>query len=131
MRDISQVGDLRMAWNGLRSALGGLLGGKKAQGNGITSTHYHITNPYHAVSIVSGEGCCAAARGLRSRRFLSREAPALPLAACTLSVCRCSYRHFDDRRMKSRRASDRIGRPAAWAGAERRAVGGRRQSDAD
>jgi hypothetical protein len=120
----------RMAWNGLRSALGGLLGGKKAHGNAISSTHYHITNPYHAVSIVPGESSCGAARELRSRRFLSREAPPLPLASCTSSTCRCSYRHFDDRRMmKGRRASDRIGQPAAWPGAERRNLGGRRQSD--
>jgi len=123
------VRGFRMAWNGLRSALGGLLGGKKTQGNALTSTHYHITNPYHAVSIVPGESCCGAARELRSRRFLSREAPPLPLTACTLSTCRCSYRHFNDRRMKSRRASERIGQPAAWPRAERRALGGRRQSD--
>ena len=119
-----------MAWNGLRSALGGLLGGKKTQGNAISSTHYTISNPYHAVSIVPGESSCRAARDLRLRRFLSREAPPLPLADCTASTCRCSYRHYEDRRTKSRRASDRIGRPAAWPGAERRSLGGRRQNDA-
>jgi hypothetical protein len=119
-----------MAWNGLRSALGGLLGGKNAKGGSAASTHYHITNPYHAVSIVPGAVCCAAARDLRTQRFLSKEAPPLPLKACTASGCRCSYRHFDDRRMKSRRASDRIGQPPPFSGAERRAASGRRQTDA-
>jgi hypothetical protein len=119
-----------MAWNELRSALSGLLGGKKAQGSATSSTHYHISNPYHSVSIVPGESCCRAARELRTRRFLSREAPPLPLADCTAKTCRCAYRHYDDRRLKSRRASDRIGQPAAWPGAERRSIGGRRQNDA-
>ena len=120
-----------MAWNGLRSALGGLLGSKGAQvkGNAIR-THYHITNPYHAVAIVPGASCCGAARDLRTQRFLSKEAPPLPLAACTVSACRCSYKHFDDRRMRSRRASDRIGQPPPFSGAERRAASGRRQTDA-
>jgi hypothetical protein len=119
-----------MAWNGLRSALGGLLGGKSAPSKGLTSTHYHITNPYHAVSIVSGPTCCAAARSLKAQRFFSKEAPSLPLATCTVSACRCSYKHHDDRRMRSRRASDRIGQPASWSGVERRGASGRRQNDA-
>jgi hypothetical protein len=120
-----------MAWNGLRSALGGLLGGKPAPPTkGVTSTHYHITNPYHAVSIVPGPTCCGAARSLKLQRFFSKEAPSLPLAGCTVSPCRCSYKHHDDRRMKARRASDRIGRAANFSGAERRGAPGRRQTDA-
>jgi len=119
-----------MAWNGLRSALGGILRAKAARGNAVTNTHYHITNPYHAVAIVPGASCCSAARDLRTQRFLSREAPPLPLAGCTVSPCRCSYKHFDDRRMKSRRATDRIGQPPPWSRAERRAASGRRQTDA-
>jgi hypothetical protein len=117
-----------VAWNGLRSALGGILRGKEPRGNVVT--HYHLTNPYHAVTIVPGATCCGAARNLRTQRFLSREAPPLPLAACTVSPCRCSYKHYDDRRTKPRRASDRIGQPALWSGTERRAASGRRQTDA-
>lgn len=129
--EVSAARGMGMAWNGIRSALGGLLGtrGKSSQGNAVTSTHYHISNPYHAVSIVPGVTCCRAARELRSRRYLSREAPMLPLAGCTASPCQCSYKHFDDRRMKGRRASDRIGRSASWSGAERRRLVGRRETD--
>jgi hypothetical protein len=121
-----------MAWNGLRSALGGILRSKKApsRGNALTNTHYHITNPYHAVSIVPGVAHCDAARELRRRRFLSREAPPLPLAACTLGKCRCAYKHYDDRRTKARRAADRIGQPPPFSGSERRGTSGRRQTDA-
>jgi hypothetical protein len=121
-----------MAWQGLRSALGGLLGGGKPakKGKASSNTHYHITNPYHAVSIVPGGSCCNAARELRTQRFLSREAPPLPLAGCTVASCRCSYKHFDDRRMRARRSADRMGQPPPWAGAERRAPTGRRQTDA-
>jgi hypothetical protein len=118
-----------MPW--LRSTLGGLLGSKAAKrANNNKNAHYHITNPYHAVSIVPGATCCNAARDLRAQRFLSREAPPLPLAACTVSPCRCSYKHFDDRRTKARRAVDRMGQTAPWSGAERRAPSGRRQTDA-
>ena len=119
-----------MAWNGLRSALGGLLRGKPPQDRTIKSTHYHITNPYHAVSIVPGTACCAAARELRMQRFFSKDAPPLPLSTCSLGTCRCAYRHHDDRRFKSRRVSDRIGQPPIWAGAERRGQAGRRLNDA-
>lgn len=117
-----------MAWNGIKK-LGGLLGTKGAKGHAVTGTHYHLTNPYHAVSIQPGATCCGAARELRMQRFLSREAPPLPLAACTVSPCRCSYRHHDDRRMKARRVSDRIGQPPRYAGVERRAPTGRRLTD--
>lgn len=120
-----------MAWQELRSALGGLLGSKPAKrGSTNKNAHYHITNPYHAVAIVPGASCCTAARDLRTQRFLSREAPALPLANCTMSPCRCSYRHFDDRRTKARRSADRMGQSAPWTGSERRAPSGRRQTDA-
>ena len=101
-----------MAWNGIRSALGGLLGGKPARGNAVTNTHYHITNPYHAVSIVPGAACCNAARELRFQRFLSKEAPPLPLASCTMSPTAAPASITTTAAMKAyRRASDRIRQP--------------------
>ena len=38
-----------------------------------------IVNPYHAVSIKAGPRCCHAAASMAGVRFLSREAPRLPL----------------------------------------------------
>jgi hypothetical protein len=64
------------------------------------------SSPYHAVAVVPGPRACAAAEALRDRRFLSREAPALPLPGCDCGRCQCRYEHFDDRRKGLRRAHD-------------------------
>ena len=56
--------------------------------------------PYHAVSVLPGPVCCAAARNLAELRFLCSEAPGLPLAACD-ACCRCVYQHHGDRREPS------------------------------
>jgi len=93
------------------------------------STHYLISNPYHSVAIVPGAGACAAVRELYGRRFLSGEAPRLPLPNCPLTACHCGYRHYDDRRQKRRRKADRTELPQAWAGLERRQTHGRRVTD--
>ncbi len=63
-------------------------------------------NLYHAVTIVPGARACAEARKLRGRRFLSREAPVLPLKNCGSADCECRYEHYDDRRKNGRRARD-------------------------
>jgi len=90
---------------------------------------HRVTNPFHAVSIVTGTYCCAAARQYADRRFLSSEAPRLPLEACTATECRCRYRHHDDRRRGPRRAADGgFARP--YGGQERRTRAGRRETDA-
>lgn len=62
--------------------------------------------PWHAVSIVPGSQSCAGAAGLARKRFLSREAPSLPLKACDQAQCTCHYEHHDDRRKGPRRASE-------------------------
>jgi hypothetical protein len=63
-------------------------------------------SPYHAVTVVPGARACAAAQALRDRRFLSRQAPPLPLPGCDSGRCQCRYEHFDDRRKGLRRAHD-------------------------
>lgn len=62
--------------------------------------------PWHAVSIVPGSQSCAAAAGLARKRFLSREAPTLPLKSCDEQHCTCHYEHHDDRRKGPRRANE-------------------------
>ena len=62
--------------------------------------------PWHAVSIVPGSQPCAAAARLLRQRFLSRDAPVLPLKACDQEACACRYDHHDDRRKGARRASE-------------------------
>lgn len=54
-------------------------------------------NPFHAVTV---HGQCDAARPLAGRRFLSKDAPTLPLAGCDEpGGCTCVYRHHPDRRV--------------------------------
>jgi len=62
---------------------------------------------WHAVSVKPGTSPCPVAVSGRSRRWLSREAPLLPLPGCTRpDVCTCTYYHHDDRRHGARRAED-------------------------
>jgi hypothetical protein len=66
-----------------------------------------LRTPWRAVSIISSVACCATAMELLGARFLSKEAPRLPLKGCLMgSDCRCSYQHHEDRRVLSRRAPD-------------------------
>ena len=83
-----------------------------------------ISNPYHAVSIVAAPGACNAVRQLSGRRFLSEEAPSPPLPGCNAALCKCGYRHHDDRRAADRRAG-----PRGPIGEERRRSPGRRSTD--
>jgi hypothetical protein len=119
----------RVGWQSLKSAVKGLLVGETRRRFVAASTHYRISNPYHAVAIVPGAGACAAVRELLGRRFLSREAPRLPLPNCPLAACHCAYKHYDDRRQKRRRKADWTEFPQAWAGLERRQAHGRRVTD--
>ena len=63
---------------------------------------------FRGVSIkTNGEFVCSAATVLQRRRYLTHEAPYLPLAECTdIQNCRCVYKHFDDRRTHVRREPD-------------------------
>jgi hypothetical protein len=89
------------------------------------------TSPWHAVSIVTGSSGCDAARALTATRYLSREAPRLPLAQCSdPESCSCSYKHYGDRRGRPRRKEEIIGlRRSRPAESERRQVRGRRADD--
>ena len=99
----------------------------------VVNERVRIVNPYHAVSIVAGPQCCAAAKAQVGRRYLSKEAPRLPVAGCDRPDCRCRYAHHDDRRALPRRIVDgRDARPAApYKGPERRlkSSAGRRLQD--
>ena len=90
-----------------------------------------LRTPWHAVSIVSSAAYCATAMGLLGTRFLSKEAPRLPLMGCLMgSDCRCSYQHHEDRRVLLRRAPD-LWNPAhtRYVREERRRERGRRGAD--
>ena len=88
-------------------------------------------NSYHSVTVAPGLRACAAVRAMRDRRFLSREAPVLPLKQCDSAECTCRYEHYDDRRKSLRRAHDLGVSIDGHEGDERRAKPkrGRRRSD--
>ena len=61
--------------------------------------------PFRAVSIKPGNDCCQAVRDLGDKRFLTLEAPQLPLQDCSeYASCTCKYQKWDDRRQEDRRA---------------------------
>src|ERR1700675_3997505 len=59
---------------------------------------------FRAVSLAPSISCCAAAKHVTGRRVLLREAPRLPLEACTMPTnCSCKFRKDVDRRDSDRR----------------------------
>jgi len=86
--------------------------------------------PWSAVRLVPHGEACARAAALNDKRFLARDAPALPLKGCTLgAVCNCRYMHYGDRRAGPRRDQEVTGRRMVKAPVERRSARGRRGSD--
>jgi hypothetical protein len=99
------------------------------------STHIRVGNPWHAVGIAGGTPCCRASVAQRNLRYLSHEAPQLPLAGCSQpKKCLCKYKHYSDRRRGPRREAERFEkvlsqRVVARRVEERRVSRGRRATD--
>ena len=60
---------------------------------------------FHAVSIKVTGNACRAAKELTGQRFLSSDAPLLPLPGCTMAECNCRFVHHKDRRTGKDRRS--------------------------
>ena len=87
---------------------------------------------FHAVEIVAGDDCCELVNRYTGKRYLSGEAPALPLQGCTADECVCRYIHHADRRKRERRTSDIAVTVDEYVGQERRTdvkKRGRRSTD--
>jgi hypothetical protein len=85
---------------------------------------------YHCVEVRAGAYTCGAAQKLEHVRFLSDEAPSLPVPGCRVEKCTCRYIHHDDRREDARRNPYRQGHGMTPAVAgERRSRIDRRKSD--
>jgi hypothetical protein len=85
---------------------------------------------WHAVSVSSEAGSCFPARLLKGQRFLSTEAPPLPLADCTQPAsCSCTYKKFADRRAGLRRGREISGITGPSPDQEQRTTRGRRKRD--
>jgi len=83
---------------------------------------------YHAIEIACGIFACEAAEQLRGQRFLSDQAPSLPLKGCDQGQCTCAYAHRADRRAGPRRDAD-MGLPGFDVPGERRGEQARRVED--
>jgi hypothetical protein len=89
-----------------------------------------VPSQWHAVAI-RPKGCsCEAVQACRSR-FLSAQAPRLPLSQCTASdTCSCVYKHHADRRANPRRGDEKGGlRRGTTVAQERRLQADRRKTD--
>lgn len=60
-------------------------------------------NAFHCVETHHPSKCCQAIKALHGKRFLSSEAPTLPIQGCDQAHCECDYVHHDDRRCEIRR----------------------------
>jgi hypothetical protein len=65
--------------------------------NNVQNESFHcVETHYHA-------HCCYAVKELHGKRFLSAQAPSLPVKNCDQAHCHCDYIHHDDRRTDVRR----------------------------
>jgi hypothetical protein len=63
------------------------------------------SSEYHSVSIKLSSKSCTAAKEMTGQRFLSIDAPALPLPGCDIAECGCRFVHHKDRRDPADRRS--------------------------
>ena len=77
---------------------------KKTERRTSTTSNADDTE-FHAVSIKFPPRACDAARELDGKRFLSSDAPHIPLPNCDIVDCQCRFVHFKDRRARVDRRS--------------------------
>src|SRR5215217_1713643 len=58
---------------------------------------------FGGVEIRTRSAACRAAHALEGTRFLSKNAPTLPLPDCTAAQCSCTFSKLTDRRTEGRR----------------------------
>jgi hypothetical protein len=90
----------------------------------------HSTGDFRAVEIAPNIMCCAAAMRATGRPYLLREAPHLPLEACTMPTnCSCKFRKNADRRDSDRRLFGATESNRWFAGVDNRTRRGRRSAE--
>ncbi|MDH4022255.1 MAG: hypothetical protein OEV14_03940 [Gammaproteobacteria bacterium] len=60
---------------------------------------------FQGVTVKPCLDACDAVQAIVGKRYLSREAPGLPLVGCDQQRCDCTYSHFSDRRERGDRRS--------------------------
>jgi hypothetical protein len=93
----------------------------------VRSNRSNNGGDFRAVSLAPSVTCCAAAKRVAARRVLLREAPRLPLDACTMPTkCSCKFLKDADRRDGDRRLLGAAEANRWFAGPESRKRKGRR-----
>jgi hypothetical protein len=88
------------------------------------------TNDFRSVEIAPNIMCCSAAMHATGKPYLLREAPRLPLEACTMPTnCSCKFRKHADRRDSDRRLFGSAETNRWFAGVDSRTPGGRRSAE--
>lgn len=115
----------------IRTGVKRLVGSRKPKVARAPPRPLFLPNHWHAVCVDAKPLSCAAAQELRKKRFLSKEAPSLPLEGCPDRLnCPCTYKHHDDRRGKPRRKEQQsFTATQKVPKTERRATKGRRADD--
>ena len=116
----------RLSLGGQRQSMGAEPKRKLEKKKRSSTTAKH--DPYHAVSIRHETNACPSVLGMGKRRFLSGEAPIIPLPECGSTHCDCKYSHHKDRR--NRNSGRRSISPNQSSGREeRRAAPKRRENE--
>lgn len=76
---------------------------RRGKGAQLVSASHDRRRAFHAVAIRTAANPCSAAKMAYGKRYLSTEAPNIPLPGCDCGTCACIYVHFDDRRAHQRR----------------------------
>jgi len=94
------------------------------------SKRIDAADDFRAVSIAPSIMCCTAATQVAGRRYLSRQAPRLPLPTCTMPTrCSCKFLKNRDRREGDRRLFGAAETNRWFAGTDNRKRLCRRSSD--
>jgi hypothetical protein len=88
-----------------------------------------VTKRFAAVEIRPRNDACEAAHALEGQRFLSNQAPALPLEGCSATQCGCRFVKLSDRRDEERRLGHEGLKASMFLNADRRNQTGRRDAD--
>jgi hypothetical protein len=82
----------------------------KSKSSANHASPVHAPSRWHAVAIRPKGQSCEAVQACRTARFLSGDAPRLPLTECSTSdTCTCVYKHHADRRSQPRRQDEKGG----------------------
>lgn len=80
-----------------------LLLARRGKANRVVMARGDRPRSYRAVAIRAAAIHCSAAKAVYGKRFLTTEAPSIPLPSCDCSTCACIYVHFVDRRRAHQR----------------------------